>query len=151
MSRLTEKDKNRIVIMTKPLEANNKLADLEDVLEEFGIESAEELKELLNKQKRTIKTLNNYNKQGQTIMAENEELKSQLSKAIVPKFMIGQEIWYIYGNEIKSMVVDSIEICGKPPVFVIYKDISMSWGQIEQNCFPTEAEAQAKLDEIRRK
>lgn len=69
--------------MIKPREANNKLAELEDVLEEFGIESAEDLRELLNKQKRTIKTLNNYNKQGQTIMAENQQLKqTQNSKAI---------------------------------------------------------------------
>lgn len=83
MSRLTEKDKSGIVIMIKPREANNKLAELEDVLEEFGIESAEDLRELLNKQKRTIKTLNNYNKQGQTIMAENQQLKqTQNSKAI---------------------------------------------------------------------
>lgn len=83
MSRLTEKDKSGIVIMIKPREANNKLAELEDVLEEFGIERAEDLRELLNKQKRTIKTLNNYNKQGQTIMAENQQLKqTQNSKAI---------------------------------------------------------------------
>lgn len=100
----------------------DKLSALEDVLEEFGIESAEELRE-------------------------------RLKKAIVPKFALNEEVYIIWHN----MIVD-VRICGvckndEYYVDTCHFDLSEQGGLFisPQDIFVTEAEAQAKLDEIRSK
>lgn len=93
--------------------AINKLGELEDVLEKYGIESAEELKR----------------------------------KAIIPKFQVGQEIWYIFGNEIRSMVVSTIEATKNLICYHNFKGDVVQW---ELNCFATKEEVEKKLAKIRR-
>lgn len=125
-----------------------KLSALEDVLEEFGIESAEGLRVY-------IKNSKYYNSD---LLKENEELKSQLSKAIVSKFEIGQECWYVfnrYQREPIRCVIDRIYYDSDKNCKLRYDTSDSCYGGYggckEEHLFPTQAEAQAKLDEIRRK
>lgn len=72
--------------------ATNKLGELEDVLEEFGLTSAEDLRNFLNFQDNMAIweiELNYKNK----IADLEQELAELKQKAIVPKFVVGQEIW----------------------------------------------------------
>lgn len=111
----------------------NKLGQLEDVLEEFGIESAEELRE-------------------------------RLAKAIVPKFTIGQEVFgqgwdgQLRKGRIYEIQTNQINYDKYPLITYLvdyygnYSDDELDDDYFEEkDIFTTEAEAQAKLDEIRRK
>ena len=71
-----------------------------------------------------------------------EELKR---KAIVPKFKVGQEIYYIYGNEIRSMFVATIELSKNLISYHSLRDFV----QFEFNCFATREEAEQKLAELK--
>lgn len=127
--------------------AVDKLFELEDVLEEFRIESAKELKARLQSESQLAKD-------GYELALENEELTKQLSKAIVPKFEIGQECWYVfnrYQREPIRCVIDRIYYDSDKNCKLRY-DTSDSYygGCKEEHLFATKAEAQAKLDEIRR-
>lgn len=108
-----------------------KLADLEDVLEEFGIESAEELRE-------------------------------RLAMAIVlPNFEKGQEVFVIRKNEVvKANFQDfskwvEAEVVYNPKTTIYddgFVDVDYDFDMVDYKMvFATEAEAQAKLDEIRSK
>lgn len=83
------------------------------------------------------------NEQNERIKALEE--KSNYPTTIIPKFKIKQEIYYIYGNEIRSMYVSSIEMSS---TLVIYHDFIGSVGQYEGNCFATKEEAEQKLTKL---
>lgn len=128
-----------------------KLGQLEDVLEEFGIESVQELKARLQSESQLTKA-------GYELALENEDLTKQLSKAIVPKFEITQEVYIVdtitetfYKTQICSIrIFDGYE-------FAYYcKYDNDNHEKIclevdEEFVFTSKAEAQQKLDEIRRK
>lgn len=151
MSRLTVRDKTGIVIMTRPQEANNKLAELEDVLEEFEIKSVQELKARLQSESQLSNDV-------YRLTLENEELTKQLSKAIVPKFEITHEVYVIdtLSKNIYKTQISSIRIFDGYEFAYYCKYDSETQERIyleidEENVFATKAEAQAKLDEMRRK
>ena len=82
------------------------------------------------------------------------ELEEQLKNAIVPKFKIGQIVWFIdtrvndfnenkyvlTSSKIETIKVDNFDIC--------YEDY---WGDVmtESDLFATKEEAQAKLEELK--
>lgn len=135
----------------------NRLGKLEDVLEKYGVENANELDALLDhdlkqmlKKNIDLETLvEKYKAQNKKYFAEKIKAKQELAelkqKAIVPKFKVGQEIYYIYGNEIRSMFVSSIEIT---KTLIGYHSLR-DFAQLENNCFATKEEAEQKLTEIK--
>lgn len=77
-------------------EVGTKLGEFEDVLEKYGIESAEDLDNIIN----SIRTNTFIDIENKEILElENANLKSELAelkqKAIVPKFRTYQPIFYI--------------------------------------------------------
>ena len=75
------------------------------------------------------------------------ELEEQLKNAIVPKFKVGQTIWYIYGKNIKSFTISKIEIEIRINPLIAYSSPYIY--QYEENCFATKEEAQVKLEEVK--
>ena len=158
MERLTDKNHNAInkcgeysscyschkeICYIKELE--EKLGELEDVLEKYGIDNLDDfIKEYSS---RNIKLANdNY--------ALEQELVELKQKAIVPKFKIGQEVWWIDTrvnsfNEqryrIESYLIDSIVITKEQ--FRYYGDDGLWLGDNE--LFATKEEAEQKLAEIK--
>lgn len=154
MTRLTKRSIFEGKYTLKPsisdiFDATNKLGQLEDVLVEFDIESAKDLRNhLLFKENMAIW-------EGKFAL-ENEikELKSQLSKAIVPKFEIGDYFEIIWNGEldIYKYIGDNKFNCLTKPQgylcdYVILGMLLTDNGGVEKI---SQAEAQAKLDEIRR-
>lgn len=87
------------------------------------------------------------NKQFVECQRENEELKQQLKNAIVPKFKIGQEVYYLdrYGVQkdiIVSFTYFSIEN------EILYKMHDEIIDHREKYIFATKEEAQVKLEEL---
>lgn len=92
------------------------------------------------------------------------QLEEQLKNAIVPKFKIGQEVWFIEDKEIANVRVDDmwIEFCGESePYFnldlsnglgVISKTNDEKWlphfGVGEYYVYATKEQAEAKLKEL---
>ena len=137
--------------------ATNKLAKLEDVLEEFELTSAEDLRNDLNfKGNMAIweRELNYKNK----IADLERELAELKQKAIVPKFKVGQKIFFIDTNfqieqgviyQIRMFQMDSSEWGNhlidlgqeyEDDIRFIYED--------EEEIFVTKEEAEQKLAEI---
>lgn len=87
------------------------------------------------------------NKQAERI-AELEEQLTEVGK-MIPKFKIGQTVWYIYGKNIKSFIISKIEIEIRINPLIVYSSPYIY--QYEENCFATKEEAQAKLEELRGK
>lgn len=88
------------------------------------------------------------------ILPKVEEISEKLKCAIVPKFKIGQEVWWIdtRGNiynkqnyKIDSYLIDSIVVTDNK--FRYYGEDGCWLG--EEDLFATEQEAQAKLQELR--
>lgn len=138
---------------TKFHEIFNKLGELEDVLEEFELTSAEDLRNHLNfKDNMAIweRELNYKNK----IADLEQELAELKQKAIVPKFKIGQEVWFVSDpytaryTKVRHMKVEEISISS---IFVergvMYA--GDDWAGIsESELFATKEEAEQKLTEI---
>ena len=122
-------------------ELEQKLGELEDVLESWHIENLEELKTRLH----DCQVYHLENNSNETLIHNlKNELAELKQKAIVPKFKVGQEIYYIYGNEIRSMFVSTIEISKNLIGYHSLRDFA----QFENNCFATKEEAEQKLAEI---
>lgn len=123
-------------------EIEDKLGELEDMLEKYGIESAEELDLIL---------------QGlEKVHQENADLKNELAelkqKAIVPKFEIGQEVWAINVYRkgcIDNFIIQEIGYCKR---YGLYYKTNMGINLYEYyfDIFTTCEEAEQKLAEIRR-
>lgn len=94
-------------------------------------ENPNELK-IINKNER-LKYLNLIAEKNKRIA----ELKEQLKNAIVPKFKIGQEVWWIYKDDIiESYVISDIR-------FMCFGDDGY-WLE-DKELFSTKEEAEAKL------
>lgn len=78
------------------------------------------------------------------------ELEEQLKSAIVPKFKIGQEVWYLVDNNGKIKQAEILEI--RIGSFGLYYELDFN-GRFreEQYIFTTKEEAQAKLEELKGK
>lgn len=98
-------------------------------------------------------------KQQQRIAELEKELAELKGKAIVPRFKIGQEIWYVgFFNNIESRIVNRIEfVIENNKLCEIYRlehygtdDYSYCIMPFDSDrYFSTEQEAQTKLQELR--
>lgn len=93
-----------------------------------------------------------------TIKELNKQLAGLKEKAIVPRFRIGQEIWYVGYSSVQNWIINSIELKYiKDELCEIYR--LGHDGTDDYNCcimpvdsdrfFTTEQEAQAKLKEMK--
>lgn len=131
-------------------EAIKRFGELEDVLEKWHIENLEELKTRLH-DCQVYRLENNSN---ETLIHNlKNELAELKQNAIVPKFKIGQKVWWIDTrvnsfNEqryrIDSYLIDSIVITKEQ--FRYYGDDGLWLGDNE--LFATKEEAEQKLAEI---
>lgn len=131
--------------------AINKLGELEDIMEKYNIEYPNALDFYLQ-------TINNLNTQNANLRKELAELKQ---KAIVPKFRIGQEVWFISDPNIEGYIARyskvrhiKIEEISISSIFiergVMYA--GGDWAGIsESELFATKEEAEQKLAEIKGK
>lgn len=142
---------NDFSCMDIPNAVYNKLGELEDVLEKYGIESAEDLDNIIN----SIRTNTFIDIENKEILElENANLKSELAelkqKAIVPKFSIGQEVWAI--SVYRKDCVDNFiiqEICFCSPYGLYYKtNMGINLYEYYFDIFATKEEAEQKLAEI---
>ena len=132
-------------------EIEEKLGELEDVLEKYGIKNAEELDKRINSI-RTNTLIDIENKE--ILELENANLKSELAelkqKAIVPKFKVGQEIYIVCDFNINRIVygwkIADYEYY-KQLYIVVNKD-GIDWLP-EEKIFATKEEAEQKLAEIK--
>lgn len=140
--------------------AIDRLAELEDVLEKYRIETTEELDGVLkplidNGELENWKSANFWKMQTERLKKELAELKQ---KAIVPKFRIGQEVWFVsdpniegyvaHYTKVRHMKIEEISISS---IFVergvMYA--GDDWAGIsESELFATKEEAEKKLAEI---
>lgn len=134
-------------------EAIKRFGELEDVLEEFELTSAEDLRNHLNFQDNMAIWEGKLELKNKIADLE-QELAELKQKAIMPKFKIGQEVWWIDTrvnsfNEqryrIESYLIDSIVITKEQ--FRYYGDDGLWIGDNE--LFATKEEAQQKFAEIR--
>ena len=130
-------------------EIEEKLGELEDVLEKYGIENADIL--ALN-----LQTIKNINIQNANLRNELAELKQ---KAIVPKYKIKQHIWLARNNEFQKepceLIVQNIEYHFKTEDFLYIVDFVEKGHHKSINMcdngdlFATKEEAEQKLAEIK--
>ena len=78
------------------------------------------------------------------------ELEEKLKNAIVPKFKIGQEVWFIsMTNYVCNFIIQELQytLCcdGRSGICYFSKD---NLEEYEWNLFATKEEAQAKLEEL---
>lgn len=81
----------------------------------------------------------------QHLQSENEQLNKQLEGAIVPKFKIGQEVWYFFEQELRTDFIKKYHI--NTGTMIRYNLSNGYFGNIykERDLFATEAEALASL------
>lgn len=60
---------------------------------------------------------------------------------LLPKFKVGQEVWYLVQGEVHSSAVLATEFRSKE----IYYTLKDEWGGVEREFYSTEAEARAAL------
>lgn len=142
---------NEYSCMDIPNAVYNKLGELEDVLEEFELTSAEDLRNFLNfKGNMAIweGELNYKNK----IADLEQELAELKQNEIVPKFKVGQEIYIVCDFNI-NRIVSGWKIADyeyyKQQYIVENKD-SIDWIH-EDKIFATKEEAEQKLAEVKGK
>lgn len=92
--------------------ATNKLGELEDVLEEFELTSAEDLRNYLNFQDNMGTIWESKLDLKNKIAYLEQELAELKQKMIVPKFKVGQEIYVIDDYfKVTSAIIERITIC----------------------------------------
>ena len=129
-------------------EMTEKLGELEDVLEKYGIENAEELDSAINAI-RTNTLIDMKNKE--MLELENANLKNELAelkqKAIVSKFKIGDKVYAIVDAFADTGVLP-VEIKGTHLLYKVWdgQDILMLYFA---RIFATKEEAKQKLAEIK--
>ena len=128
----------------------NKLGELEDVLEKYGIESAEDLDNIIN----SIRTNTFIDIENKEILElENANLKSELAelkqKAIEPKFKVGQEVYVVCDSNINRIVsgwkIADYEYYKQQ--YIIENKNGIDWIH-KDKIFATREEAKQKLAEI---
>lgn len=118
--------------------------------EVFGniIKDNEDIPALLNNYQATVR-LNELNDKVKKLEQELAELKE---KAIVPRFKLGQEVWYVYNKYQKfpfRCVIDKIVYdSSKNHKFRYDTSGELYIGIKEEDLFATEQEAQEKLKEL---
>lgn len=131
----------------------NKLGELEDVFEKYGIETTKELDGVL---KPLIDNgeLENW-KSAIFWKTQTERLKQELAglkqKVIAPKFKIGQKVFIILDDTVKETNVDSITIFAGNELsyYCKYVDNKRMYLELaEDEIFTTREEAEAKLKEL---
>ena len=148
MERLTKFDYENYRALKPKQDVVDKLGELEDVLEEFELTSAEDLRNHLNFQDNMAiweGELNYKNK-----IADLEQQLAELKQnAIVPKFKVGQEIYIVCDFNI-NRIVSGWKIADyeyyKQQYIIENKD-GIDWLP-EEKIFATKEEAQAKLKEL---
>ena len=137
------------------------------LLQEFECKAIDIIEDLTYQFKETLAEeiddkIKGWKKDNERILRENwekddkikqleQELAELKEKAIVPKFKVGQEIWCIQYMAIFKFKINKVEIHrGEEETEnrIIYGNWEDMIYQIEENCFTTEQEAQAKLKEI---
>ncbi len=120
------------------LDNNDNVLDFEDKTDKYCL-SQEDVCNLLNRQQKRITEL-------------EQELAELKEKAIVPKFRIGQEVYYyhIARNKIYLGLVEDIQyFATRSGIFYRIPNLQRDYFWIrEDELFVTEQEAQAKLKEI---
>ena len=80
------------------------------------------------------------------------ELEEQLKNAIVPKFKIGQEVWYVY-NKIQlvpvKVIISDFSYYGYRKHKILYDSENYYEGMPECCLFATKEEALSKLEELK--
>lgn len=139
-------------------EIEDKLGELEDVLEKYGIESTEELDGVLkplidNGELENWKSAIFWKTQTERLTQELTELKQ---KAIASKFEPFQKIYVlIYNDEGKCSIIEhiysgySVNYCARERIWIQCTDTDNSY--MLSNCFVTKEEAEQKLAEIKGK
>ena len=88
-----------------------------------------------------------------TIADQAQQIKAlehRLSNCIEPKFKIGQEVWFIDPeNDVSSGEVWKIEINCIKTVYIVSWGVDYQEIYFENELFATEAEAKAKLEELK--
>ena len=138
--------------------AIDKLGKLEDALEEFELTSAEDLRNHLNFQDNMAIWEGELNYKNKIVDLE-QQLAKLKQKAIVPKFVVGQEIWdkYLMAWKIKRVETHQFDKGnGNTAIIEIYR-LGLD-GNDDYNCcilpydndifFATKEEAEQKLAEI---
>lgn len=125
----------------------NKLGELEDVLEEFELTSAEDLRNHLNFQDNMAiweGELNYKNK-----IADLEQQLAELKqKAIVPKYKVGQDVFIILDDVVNKTSINSITIFTGNELSYYCKNVGnkrMYLELDEEEIFATKEEAEQSL------
>jgi hypothetical protein len=81
----------------------------------------------------------------EAMLNEREQLKKQLEGAIVPKFKIGQEVWYFFEQELRTDFIKKYHI--NTGTMIRYNLSNGYFGNIykERDLFATREEAEASL------
>lgn len=151
-------------------EVGTKLGELEDVLEKYGIENAEDLDKFIHHKDCQIEKwkqdYENCSKLEKSMSKEHQycldnwraceqELAELKQKAIVPKFQVGQECWgavhksfwnedgYSIHFKVKAYIPDNIGI-----VLVLEDDTESLHYSYEHQVFATKEEAEKKSIEF---
>lgn len=78
------------------------------------------------------------------------ELEEQLKNAIVPKFKVGQEVWFVYGKGIKKCTIFMLHIDKGGVVYEGYvDDTRYSICCKDKSVYATKEEAEAKLQQMK--
>ena len=141
--------------------AIDRLGELEDVLEKYGIENAEELNLILNKSENILLA------NGVRLLKEkNDKLEQELAelkqKAIVPKFRTYQSIFYITqyytstkGNPEYDIISDKYYVAENENEIILGWNYAKDFNQrkyyyvCKDWVFATKEEAEQKLAEIK--
>lgn len=148
MERLTIKNSDGSY--SQPTDTNfheifNKLGELEDVLEEFELTSAEDLRNYLNF-KGNMAIWEGKLELKNKIAELEQELAELKQKAIVPKFKIGDKVYGIIDTWAYTDV-RPVEIRGTHLLYEVW-DGEDTTKQHFTRIFATKEEAQAKLKEL---
>lgn len=119
---------------------NNKLGQLEDLMEKYSVEDLNALEMILDG---NAKIKNNVMNSIDKLKKENQKLKNQLKNAIVPKFKVGQEVWFVDCGKVKYDHIITIKITDKGIVYFT------KYHNYNENLFASKEEAEKKLEEIR--
>ena len=122
---------------------------------DYGYEEPKVLteQEILEELNHLENTKNHFWEECEDVNWQNECLKEELDKAIVPKFNIGQEVWFIsLTDNICNFVIEDLQftLCGDGKSAMCYYDKN-NVEQFEWDLFATEQEARAKLKELQNK
>ena len=91
-------------------------------------------------------------KQAKRIKELEEELAKLKQKAIVPKFAIGQKVWYVYNkNQLApiQVIISDFSYYGYRKHKILYESENYYEGMPEGCLFTTKEEAEQKLAEIK--